>query len=61
MAELLILEFEGLAESDYRNVNAQLGIDPDTGEGDWPAGLITHLAGIGEGGQRFRGGELDLA
>ena len=53
MAELLILEFEGLAESDYRNVNAQLGIDPDTGEGDWPAGLITHLAGIGEGGRAF--------
>jgi hypothetical protein len=23
-----------------------LGIDQDTGEGDWPPGLITHLAGI---------------
>jgi hypothetical protein len=53
MAELLILEFEGVTESDYRSVTAQLGIDPDTLEGDWPAGLITHLAGIVEGGRAF--------
>ena len=45
MAELLILEFDGVTESEYRNVNAELGIDPETGKGDWPAGLITHLAG----------------
>ena len=46
MAELLILEFDGVSESEYRNVNAELGIDPETGKGDWPAGLITHLAGL---------------
>jgi hypothetical protein len=53
MAELLLLEFEGVAESEYRSVNAELGIDPDTGKGDWPAGLITHLAGVAEGGRLF--------
>ena len=48
MAELLILEFDGVTESEreYRSVNAKLGIDPETGKGDWPAGLITHLAGF---------------
>ena len=45
MAELLLLEFEGVAESEYRSVNAELGIDPDTGKGDWPAGLITTSPG----------------
>ena len=33
MAELLILEFEGVSEEDYRRVSAQLGIDVDTGKG----------------------------
>ena len=32
MAELLLLEFEGVAESEYRSVNAELRIDPDTGK-----------------------------
>ena len=31
MAELLILEFDGVTESEYRSVNAELGIDPETG------------------------------
>jgi hypothetical protein len=53
MAELLILEFEGVNEADYRNVSAQLGIDVDTGNGDWPVGQITHLVGLGEGGRAF--------
>ena len=38
MAELLILEFDRVTESEYRNVNAELGIDPETGKGDWPPG-----------------------
>jgi hypothetical protein len=50
MAELLILEFDGLDEKDYLAVNAQLGLDPATGSGDWPAGLITHLAGVADNG-----------
>ena len=53
MAELLILEFDSVTESEYRNVNAELGIDPETGKGDWPAGLITHLAGLAEDGRAF--------
>jgi hypothetical protein len=51
MAEMLILEFEGVTESDYRSVSAQLGFDPDTGEGDRPAGQITHLSGLTEDGR----------
>src|SRR5215831_15482325 len=53
MAELLILEFEGVSEADYRRVSAQLGIDVDTGKEEWPAGQITHLAALGEGGRAF--------
>jgi hypothetical protein len=50
MAELLILEFDGVNETDYARVNTHLGLDPETGAGDWPPGLITHLAGIREDG-----------
>ncbi len=46
MSELLILEFDGVDEADYAKVNAQLGLDPQTGAGEWPAGLITHLSGV---------------
>jgi hypothetical protein len=49
MAEALILEFAGLTDADYRAVNAHLGIDMDTGKGDWPAGMLSHAAGPGEG------------
>lgn len=49
MAEALILEFAGLTDADYRAVNANLGIDMDTGKGDWPAGMLSHAAGPGEG------------
>ena len=53
MAELLILEFEGVTEADYRNVSAHLGLDPDTGAGDWPAGQLTHLVGLDVDGRAF--------
>jgi hypothetical protein len=53
MAELLILEFEGVSESDYRRVSAELGIDVDTGKGHWPAGQISHFAALGEDGRAF--------
>jgi hypothetical protein len=33
MAELLVLEFDGVDETDYAKVNAQLGLDPKTGAG----------------------------
>jgi hypothetical protein len=50
MADLLILEFEGFGEELYDQVNADLGIDMQSGEGEWPAGLVTHTAGPIEGG-----------
>ena len=50
MSEALILEFSGLGEEQYKAVNDQLGIDMQTGAGDWPQGLITHAAGPGENG-----------
>jgi hypothetical protein len=50
MAELFILEFDGLSAADYEQVNSELGIDPNTGEGNWPPGLHTHMAGPTEGG-----------
>jgi hypothetical protein len=53
MAELLVLEFDGVDETDYAKVNAQLGLDPKTGAGEWPAGLITHLTGLVEGGSAY--------
>ncbi len=45
MAELFVLELEGFDKEMYQKVNETLGIDMDTGEGDWPAGLLTHSAG----------------
>ena len=50
MAEGLILEFDGLGVEDYRRVNELLGIDMDSGEGDWPSGLLTHVGGAKDGG-----------
>jgi hypothetical protein len=50
MAEALILEFEGYGVDDYERVNGVLGIDMQTGEGDWPDGLLTHSAAIKPGG-----------
>ncbi|HEY2480315.1 MAG TPA: hypothetical protein VGI17_16495 [Solirubrobacterales bacterium] len=50
MAEGVILEFDGLSLEDYRRVNELLGIDMDSGEGDWPAGLLTHVGGAKDGG-----------
>jgi hypothetical protein len=46
----VILEFEGVTLTEYVAVNAVLGIDYTTGEGDWPDGLVTHTAGLNEGG-----------
>jgi hypothetical protein len=47
MAEAIILEFTTPdAAGFYNNVNGILGIDPATGKGDWPAGMISHAAGV---------------
>ncbi len=43
MSEALLLEFGGATIEQYNAVNTALGVDPVTGEGDWPAGLISHM------------------
>jgi hypothetical protein len=50
MAASVMLEFDGVTLKEYNAVNAALGIDPATGEGDWPDGLLTHSAGINDDG-----------
>ena len=50
MAEGLILEFDGVGREQYDAVNGHLGIDPDSGQGDWPAGLVFHAGGAKPGG-----------
>jgi hypothetical protein len=50
MAEGLILEFDGVGREQYAAVNERLGIDPDSGQGDWPAGLRFHAGGAKPGG-----------
>jgi hypothetical protein len=50
MAEGLVLRFKGVGEKEYRAVNKALGIDPETGSGDWPAGMISHTGGATDDG-----------
>jgi hypothetical protein len=50
MAEALILEFTGIGEAEYAAVNKQLGIDMETGRGDWPPAMLSHAAGPAEDG-----------
>ena len=50
MAAELILEFEGVTLTEYLAVNKELGIDPESGEGNWPDGMVAHSAGLNEDG-----------
>jgi hypothetical protein len=50
MSEALILEFAGATPDQYNAVNKLLGIDTATGEGDWPAGLLSHTGASSSGG-----------
>ncbi len=50
MAELLILEFDGVGQEQYDAVNKALGLNSYTGEGDWPEGMLVHTAGTSDGG-----------
>jgi hypothetical protein len=50
MAEAIILEFSGAPEM-YESVNKILGINHVTGEGDWPAGMLSHTGAIGDDGK----------
>ena len=45
MAVGLILEFDGVGREQYEAVNERLGIDPATGLGEWPDGLLFHAGG----------------
>lgn len=46
----LVLQFSGTGRAEYEAVNKRLNIDPKTGAGDWPAGLLTHAGGTTEEG-----------
>jgi hypothetical protein len=46
MAEAIILEFKGAGEKEYNAVNKILGIDMETGAGDWPPPLLNHTGAI---------------
>jgi hypothetical protein len=50
MSEAIILEFTGVSADQYNAVNQILGLDPATGEGDWPAGLLSHTGATGDEG-----------
>jgi hypothetical protein len=46
----LILEFQGVDQSQYDAVNGKLGIDPKSGKGDWPAGILSHVGATTDDG-----------
>lgn len=48
MAEVIVIEVD-CDPSLYAKVNQALGLDPATGSGDWPKGLISHVGGGGDG------------
>jgi hypothetical protein len=50
MSDVPILEFKGVTADQYNAVNTNLGIDPETGAGDWPDGLHSHAGAIGDNG-----------
>jgi hypothetical protein len=50
MADGLILEFDGFGVEKYKQVNGLLGIDMESGDGDWPAGMVSHTGGAKDGG-----------
>ena len=46
MTDVLVLEFTApQAVEIYRSVNRLLGLDASSGLGDWPAPLLSHVAG----------------
>ena len=50
MAAGLILEFEGVTRKEYDATNDALGIDMESGSGNWPDGLVSHSAGLSDDG-----------
>ena len=50
MSDALVLEFRGVTSDQYDAVNQALGINTRTGEGDSPAGLLSHTGAMTAGG-----------
>jgi hypothetical protein len=50
MADGLILEFDGMDAGTYARVNGELGIDMESGTGNWPQGLASHTGAERDGG-----------
>jgi hypothetical protein len=50
MPDALLFEFSGVSADDYRAVNAILGLDPASGDGAWPIGLLTHTGAAADDG-----------
>jgi hypothetical protein len=50
MAVGVIIEFSGVDKTKYDAVNNQLGLDPGSGSGDWPKGMVCHTGGTNEAG-----------
>jgi hypothetical protein len=48
MAEVIVIEVD-CDPALYPKVNEVLGVDPVSGSGDWPNGLISHVGGGGDG------------
>jgi len=48
MAEVIVIEVD-CDPALYPKVNEALGLDPATGSGDWPKGLLSHVGGGSEG------------
>ncbi len=51
MTAELILEFEGVTQAEYLAVNKELGLDVESGEGNWPDGMVSHSAGLTDDGR----------
>ena len=48
MAEVIIIDVD-CDPALYPKVNEVLGLDPTTGAGDWPSGLLSHVgSGVSE-------------
>jgi hypothetical protein len=50
ISDALLFEFTGVTAHDYNAANAILGLDPTTGDGLWPAGLISLTGAAGPDG-----------
>ena len=48
MAEVIVIEVD-CDPALYPKVNELLGLDPATGSGDWPNGMLSHVGGGGDG------------